>query len=73
MFNSYVDDCIRSFVDNSDVFTVIMGTADVFQKGGFNLTQFLVNDSELLERIPQEKRAAGVRDVTPFMEGKFLD
>ena len=49
-----------------------MGTADVLQKGGFNLTQFVVNDSEILEQIPQEKRAAGVRDVTPSMEGKVL-
>ena len=73
VFNSfYVDDCIKSFVDKSDVFTVIMGTADVLQKGGFNLTQFVVNDSEILEQIPQEKRAPCVIDVTPSMEGKVL-
>ena len=72
VFNSfYVDDCIRSFVDKSDVFTVIMGTADVLQFWWFQphpacskrLGNTLTNSA---------RETAGVSDITSYMEGKIL-
>lgn len=70
--NMYVDDCIKSFDNKIDVKIVVDGVTRLLKEGGFNLTKFVVNDDELLEQIPVEKRASVVKDITPNMEGKVL-
>ena len=68
----YVDDCLKSCIHKGQARTVIHETPKVLQEGGFNLTKFVVNDSELLSEISEEHRAKEARDFTPDMPGKVL-
>ena len=68
----YVDDMLKSVHDVGDVSDVMHGTKQVLSYGGFNLTKVVINDSELLEEVKLEDRAAEVRGITPEMLSRAL-
>ncbi|CAM1308182.1 Uncharacterised protein at_DN2292 [Pycnogonum litorale] len=63
--NFYVDDCLCSTQSKGDADIVIIDVRKILGEGGFNLTKFVSNDAELLERVPIEHRANEVRDFSP--------
>ena len=48
----YVDDLIQSICSKDDVYKIIIGVPAVLHTGGFELTKFAINHSELMEEIP---------------------
>ena len=56
----YVDDGLKS------VSTAIQASAlikSLLAKGGFNLHKFISNSKEVIETIPKEKRASGIKEL----------
>lgn len=53
----YVDDCLRSLPEKKLVPEVLNGTRELLAKGGFNITKFIVNDSEVQSLIPESEQA----------------
>jgi len=68
----YVDDCLKSVEERSDVICIIDGTKKVLGDSGFNLTKFMVNDNDLLQHIPLEHRAVQAKDLNPSTCSKVL-
>ena len=68
----YVDDCLKAVESRDDAVRVIEGTKSLLSKSGFNLTKFIVNDTELLEMIPVDDRAKEVKDFHSDMNSKAL-
>ena len=68
----YVDDMLRSIKTLDEVATVVHGVNEVLRKGGFNLTKFILNETEYLQKIPVTERAKEVKDITSEMSSKAL-
>ena len=68
----YVDDCLRSLETLEEVQKVIEDVKEVLQKGGFNLTKFVVNDAEVLEKIEEVDRAKEVKQFSEEARSKAL-
>ena len=68
----YVDDCLKSADAKSDAKEIIKETPAVLRTGGFHLTKFVVNDSELLDEVSHECRAKEVQELGPYSEGRAL-
>ena len=70
--NFYVDDLLQSTRDITEARDIIVDTAAVLKHGGFRLTKFVVNCSELLNDIDESDRATVVKDMMPEMMSKAL-
>ena len=57
----YVDDMLRSVRTRYEAADVILGTKQALTYGGFNLTKYVVNDTQLLESIDVKDRAKEVK------------
>ena len=68
----YVDDCLRSVCSRGEARTTIDGTKSVLKEGGFRLTKFVINDSELQSTIAVSDRAKEAKDLGSCVEGKAL-
>lgn len=68
----YVDDCLISVASPEDVMRVVQGTKSVLKEGGFNLTKFVINDQELLSRVPPDDRAKEVKELCIEANSKAL-
>ena len=68
----YVDDCLKSLESVDDAIQVIDCTRELLHKGGFHLTKFAANDSELLLNVPLQERAKEVRDLSSDFKGRAL-
>ena len=68
----YVDDLLISVKTKTDASEVIEGCKVAVRYGGFNLTKLVVNDPELLSRIPDGDRAKEVRELTSDMHSRAL-
>ena len=68
----YVDDLLRSSASLSEAREVIVDTQQVLSMGGFNLTNFVVNDSALLADIAVLDRAEQVVEITSEVVSKAL-
>ena len=68
----YVDDMLRSVRTREEAADVIRGTKEALKYGGFNLTKYVVNDTQLLESIDVTDRAKEVKEITPEMYSKAL-
>ena len=61
----YVDDCLISVNDKNDAKVIIDGTRSVLSKGGFHLTKFISNESDVLSMIPEEEQAKEAKELNP--------
>jgi hypothetical protein len=64
MNNFYVDDFLKSVASESKAISLVQDVRAVCQMGGFRLTKFVSNSRPVLETIPEEERAQGVRNIT---------
>ena len=68
----YVDDLLKSLKTAAEVLEVIDGTRDTLGSCGFNLTQFMVNDNDILQHIEVKDRAKDVQEIVPDTVSKAL-
>lgn len=61
--NFYVDDCIKSTVDEDSAVSLAAALTTLLAKGGFRLTKWLSNSRKLLSTIPVNERAHGFQDL----------
>lgn len=54
----YVDDGLKSVPS-----APIKSTKSLLAKGGFNLHKFISNSKEVIEAIPKEQRASGIKEL----------
>ena len=60
---SYMDDFLSSVVNEDIGIQLVRELRDLCKLGGFRLTKWLSNSKAVLETIPEEEKAAGVRDL----------
>lgn len=60
--NFYVDDCLHSLPSSSEAIMHMDDLHKLTFKEGFNLTKWISNDREVLESIPVEDRAKGIKE-----------
>ena len=68
----YVDDCLKSVTTEDAAVKIVRETPELLHKGGFNLTKFVVNKSDILNEISVKSRAKEVQDFCPETQGKVL-
>ncbi|KAK7879138.1 hypothetical protein WMY93_034081, partial [Mugilogobius chulae] len=61
--NFYVDDCIKSTVDEDSAISLAAALTTMLAKGGFRLTKWSSNSRKLLQTIPANERAHGFQDL----------
>ncbi|KAK7944963.1 hypothetical protein WMY93_000691 [Mugilogobius chulae] len=61
--NFYVDDCIKSTVDEDSAVSLAAALTTILAKGGFRLTKWSSNSRKLLQTIPANERAHGFQDL----------
>ena len=59
----YVDDGLKSVPSTSDAKELICKTKEMCRRGGFNLHKFTSNKREVIEAIPVEDRAKGIKEL----------
>ena len=57
----YVDDGLKSVASVEEAVTLIKDTKGMCKRGGFNLHKFVSNNKDVIESIPIEDRAEGIR------------
>ena len=68
----YVDDGLKSVSTAIQASALIKNTKSLLAKGDFNLHKFISNSKEVIETIPKEQRASGIkqldlsRDILPI-------
>ena len=60
----YMDDLLKSLDDVSSTTKLIQNVDRMCSAGGFNLTKFVCGNPEVLESIPSEKRADGLKEYS---------
>lgn len=61
--NFYVDDCLKSALDEDTAITLRAELRSMLAKGGFRLTKWSSNSRKLPNSIPEDERAQGFRDL----------
>jgi len=59
----YVDDGLKSVSTAIQASALIRNTRSLLAKGGFNLHKFISNSKEVIETIPKEQRASGIKEL----------
>lgn len=59
----YVDDGLKSVPSTSQAKELIRKTKEMCRRGGFNLHKFTSNKREVIESIPVEDRAKGIKEL----------
>ena len=59
----YVDDGLKSVATARDAKKLISKTKEMSHRGGFNLHKFTSNKREVIEAIPTEDRAKGIKEL----------
>ena len=73
VFNDfYVDDCLKSVSSVDEALHVVHETRKLLASGGFNLTKFVTNNSDVLSSIPDENRAKEVKQLDLDSHSKAL-
>ncbi len=62
--NFYVDDCLKSVDSVEEAVRLSRELKQLLQKGGFNLTKWASNRSEVLQQLPKEDLAKNLRERT---------
>ena len=68
----YVDDLLKSLITQIEAMAVICGSKDTLAEGGFDITQFLANDPEVMSVVPEQDRAQEIKEIAPQMYSKAL-
>ena len=68
----YVDDMLSSVRSRDEAVEVIEGTRQALEYGGFRLTKYVMNDTQLLQTVDVEDRAKEVKEIAPQMSSKAL-
>ena len=68
----YVDDLLKSVKSFDEAKQVIFETKRVLQHGGFNLTKFVVNHPQLLQKIDVGDRAKEVKEISSQLHSRAL-
>ena len=63
MDDFYVDDGLKSVSSATQASSLIKSTKCLLVKTGFNLHKFLCNSKEVIEGIPKEQRASGIKEL----------
>ena len=63
--NFYVDDGLKSVPSPSDAVALIESTKTLCQKGGFCLHKIISNSQTVIDTIPPNERAKGIKDLVP--------
>lgn len=58
-----MDDGIRSIITAAQASALIKNTKSLLAKGGFNFHKFISNSKEVIEGIPREQRASGIKEL----------
>ncbi|PFX16138.1 Uncharacterized protein K02A2.6 [Stylophora pistillata] len=61
--NFYVDDGLMSTSTVVEAVSVVKEAREMCAKGGFKLHKFISNNREVLESLPAEDRASGIKDL----------
>ena len=59
----YVDDGLKSLPSDSEAIDMIYKTKEMCGKGGLHLHKFISNSKAVIEHIPHEDRAKGIKDL----------
>ena len=59
----YVDDGLKSVASVEEAVTLIKDTKEMCRRGGFNLHKFVSNNKDVIESIPIEDRAEGIKTI----------
>ena len=58
-----MDDGLKSVPSATKASALIKSTKSLLAKGGFNLHKFISNSKEVIEAIPKEQRASGIKEL----------
>ena len=58
-----MDDGLKSVPSATEASALIKSTKSLLAKGGFNLHKFISNSKEVIEAIPKEQRASGIKEL----------
>ena len=61
--NFYADDCLRSVGTTEEAISIVHSLCKLLALVGFRLTKWISNDRRVLEAIPVEERAKGVKNL----------
>ena len=64
--NFYVDDMLKSKSEEKESINFIRDVKNICSDGGFNLTKFVCNDSNVMSSFPAEDRGPAVRNIDFF-------
>ena len=59
----YVDDGLKSVTSATKASSLIKSTKCLLAKGKFNLHKFISNSKDVIEGIPKEQRASGIKEL----------
>ena len=61
--NFYVDDCLKSVVDDQQASRLVDQLRQLLDKGGFRLTKWISNSSDVIQSVPVPERAESVKEL----------
>jgi len=61
--NFYVDDCLKSVGSVEEAILLVNNLTKLLSRGGFHLTKWISNSSEVLDTIPEHEKAKRVRNL----------
>jgi len=61
--NFYADDCLKSVGTTEEAINILLSLCKLLALVGFRLTKWISNDRRVLEPIPVEQRAKGVKNL----------
>ncbi len=63
MENFYADDCLKAVDNEEEAVTLVNSLTKLLALGGFRLTKWISNSRKVVESIPLDERAKGVKDL----------
>ena len=70
--NFYMDDCLKSVSCKKEALHLYHQLTDLLMKGGFRLTKWISNSSEVLNEIPVEERSSSVLNLNKEVNLRML-
>lgn len=61
--NFYVDDCLKSVKSEEQAVGFVQSISSLLARGGFHLTKWFSNSRRIINSIPEQERAAGLRNL----------
>ena len=61
--NFYVDDLLKSYMNNEEAISQILEIIELCKQGGFDLSKFVSNKQAVIDALPEEKKASSVREM----------